>query len=436
MTKPTTDHGGPAVAPDADEAFRAKAREILADGRKVSAGVLHFIALDEIREQLGNRWEAVRDRVHDYTAKLLNKSLSAQDIWFRHGDYGYVVVFARLEMTEAKLVCAHIADSLQTALLGHRDTRQVSVRTAVLEVDGSIAIHSTQLAELLDQAASHASVPHDAAAPPAPPAPDEAQRGELPDDFSPQILFRPIFDVRNKVISTHVCRLDADTQRYVGCSFTDETERTAASFAVDLKALTDAVAVYEELYANRFRYNQVLPVHFDTMAAARRRGEYLRRCRAIPRHLLPFLAFELAGVPRGIPSSRLGEIVAALKPFGRGVFVQGGDETAADLVLYAGVGVLGVGMTLDRHHDGNRGGEKLQGFCPMVRRAGMFSYVDGVRNAAMLYAAEAAGASYLCGPAIGADSEVPEHMQRSSEEELLQRSSRRTGPGSANAIWG
>ncbi|NUB28890.1 hypothetical protein [Azospirillum brasilense] len=433
---------GPSPNQSIDDSFKERARQILAHGQTVTAGSVHLIGLDEIQKELGNRWGSVNERVHVYTERMLKKMLSPRDVWFRYGENHYIIVFAQADRKSAQLTCSKVMESLHQALLGHADTRRITVKTAVVDIGGGVALDTARLADLLKDAihkpediAAASPPPTDGAIPAA-----EARRPhwtEMPADtitpqLRPKVLFRPVFDVKHKVVSTYCCRTDADTARYLNLMDSFDPEREEAVFDLDMETLSLAVSTYNELYANKFRYAQTIPVHFGTLASSRRRREYIQACRMIPRVLMPFLAFELDGLPAGVPYGRLAEIVAMLRPFARAAMVIL-HEDAGDLSVYATAGIKGVGLRLDGREDEPHILERLQTFCPGPRKFGMFAYVDGVRTPVELEAAEAAGAAYLSGPIIGEDSEVPEHMKRCTERQLLQRSRRRRRP---DTPWG
>ncbi|TWA90576.1 hypothetical protein FBY14_10478 [Azospirillum brasilense] len=437
-----TPSSAPSSTQSIDESFKERARQILSHGQTITAGSVHLIGLDEIRKELGDRWESVNERVHVYTERMLKKVLSPRDVWFRYGENHYIIVFAQADRRSAQLTCSKVMESLHQALLGHADTRRITVKTAVVDVGGGVALDTARLADLLKDAvhgpegtAAASPPPTDAAVPAV-----EARRThwtEMPADtvtpqLRPKVLFRPVFDVKHKVVSTYCCRTDADTARYLNCMDAFDPEREEAVFDLDMETLSLAVSTYNELYANKFRYAQTIPVHFGTLASSRRRREYIQACRMIPRVLMPFLAFELDGLPTGVPYGRLAEIVAMLRPFARAAMVILHDD-AGDLSVYATAGVKGVGLRLDGREDEPHILERVQTFCPGPRKFGMFAYVDGVRTPVELEAAEAAGAAYLSGPIVGEDSEVPEHMKRCTERQLLQRSRRRRHHG---APWG
>jgi len=400
-----------------ENSFKSCATDILAGRHKITAGSVHLIGLDDIREELGERWDGVKDRVHGYAERLFHKFLSPQDHWFRHGDDHYIIAFALTDKTAAQLICSKIVEHLHRSLLGHADTRRITVTSAVMTVDGRVALDSARLEDVLRNAVAGLENAEETAGP-ATPAPGPAAAAPA---FHPNVRFRPIFDVQHKVVSTFVSRPAPDTARFIHGIMGFEAQHEEAAFALDMESLAQSVGTYNELYANKFRYAQTITVHFATMASARRRREYVEACRAIPHHLLPFLAFELEGLPHGVPLVRLAEIVAMLRPFGRAVMVMTRDEDLRDLPGYAKAGIKGVGIRLDIGEAGQPCVERMQAFCQAARRFGMFTYVDGVRTAAQLAAAEAAGAAYLCGPMIGEDAEVPEHMRRCTEQQMIRR---------------
>lgn len=424
-----------------DAAFRDKARNILSSGRTVTAGAVHLIGLEDIRDHLGKRWETVKDRVQDYTGRLLEKMLSPQDVWFRHGEAQFIIVFAHADVKAAQLICGKIVETLHQTLLGHSDTSQIIVKTALVEIDGSIAIGSARLDDLLHRAASQPERPADRTDPTAQPAtaqptaqsvaqPEAEERQRLsPTDFAfgngeppprPKVLFRPVYDVRNKVISTYTCRPDLHTCRHINQITVDDVLQEEAIFDYDMETLCHAVRTYNELYKNKFRYAQTIPVHFETLASVRRRREYLQSCRMIPNCLIPFLAFELEGLPQGIPNGRLAEMVTMLRPFGRATIVILREENA-DIATYANAGVKGVGLAMDFRDGDQRCIDRINAFCPVPRKHGLFAYLDGIRNVEQFQAAIEAGAAYVGGAVVGKDSDVPEHMRRCTERQMLMR---------------
>ena len=140
----------------------------------------------------------------------------------------------------------------------------------------------------------------------------------------------------------------------------------------------------------------------------------------IPNYLIPFLAFEFEGLPQGIPNGRLAEMVTMLRPFGRAAIVILREYTT-DIAVYANAGVKGVGLSMDFRDGDQRCIDKINAFCPAPRKHGLFAYLDGVRNVEQFQAAIEAGAAYIGGAVVGKDSDVPEHMRRCTERQMLMR---------------
>jgi pentose-5-phosphate-3-epimerase len=128
----------------------------------------------------------------------------------------------------------------------------------------------------------------------------------------------------------------------------------------------------------------------------------------------------LEDLPPGVPHGRLAELVTMLKPCGHAVIAAVGDAPT-DLASYAQAGIRGVCLTLEPGLFGTHAMRRLRTICGTARKYNLFIFVDGVRTAEMLQAAEEAGASYLAGTMIGSDTDVPEHMHRCTETELIFR---------------
>ncbi|WP_044560964.1 GGDEF domain-containing protein [Azospirillum sp. B4] len=138
---------------------------ILARQARVSAGSVHLLGLESLKERLGARWPAVRDRVRQLVERLLSQVLGAHDAAFPYGPDTYLVVFARLDEREAGLVCARILQDLQLMLLGDADTSSIVVRTAVRQVTGDLVMKPQRLADLLS-AATAAPASEEGSSPP------------------------------------------------------------------------------------------------------------------------------------------------------------------------------------------------------------------------------------------------------------------------------
>lgn len=400
-------------------------RQLLAGGSRHAAGSIQLIGLSVLRTELGDRWNSVKARVHDQTERLLDRHLAPSDVWLRADEANYLVVFATLDRQAGELVSGRIVAELHRLMLGSADTSRIAVRSIVTEIDGHLVVEEKSLDQLM------ASLLQQSAA--SPPSVTEAGEGRpvgatAPSEleaFRPDICFRAVFDVSHKVLSTYVCHPDGATKRLLGAVSNDELRYEERMFEADVEVLRRSVEIYGELYQNSFRYMQNVTVGFSTLSVGRYRREYLSVCHEIPVHLRPFMVFVLRGVPPGVPYGRVAEITTILKSYCRAILVLI-DDGAPNLSAFAQAGVRGLGVTIQPGEPETRAANRINSLGTHVRRHGMLFFVDGIRTAAMLRVAEDAGASYVAGPLIGGEIDVPEHMKHVTERELIQRSAKLT----------
>ncbi|AWB09282.1 hypothetical protein A6A40_29045 (plasmid) [Azospirillum humicireducens] len=400
-------------------------RQLLAGGNRHAAGSIQLVGLNALRTELGDRWNSVKARVHDQTERLLDRHLAPTDVWLRADEANYLVVFATLDRQAGELISGRIVAELHRIMLGSADTSRIAVRSIVTEIDGHLAVEMTTLDQLManllvQSAASPKSVTEaDEGRPAAPTVASELVA------FLPGICFRPVFDVSHKVLSTYVCHPDGATKRQLSALSNDEMRLEEHIFESDVEVLRRSIEIYGELYQNSFRYMQNVTVGFSTLSIGRYRRDYLAICHEIPVHLLPFMVFVLRGVPPGVPYGRVAEITTILKPYCRAILVLI-DDGVPNLAAFAQAGVRGLGVTIQPGEPEIRAANRINTLGAHVRRHGMLFFVDGIRTATMLRVAEEAGASYVAGPLIGGETDVPEHMKHVTERELIQRSAKLT----------
>lgn len=428
--------------------IRQQLRRLFESQATVTAGCIHFMGLASLRQRLGPRWSAVKDRVLQLAERLIARHLSAQDVWFRYGEDSFVIVFNRLNKLEAQLVCAKIIEQLHGFLLGDADAREIVIETVVFDVGEDVTIGRASLAQLLSAATQAVGpegqpIPSPAGADGAPPLPVLAPPdGATAPSILPQavariaaswqeerleplrILFRPVWDAKHQVMSTFIVRPNRPRPGRSdawGYEVLADPQDLGAVLDLDLEVLSHSVAIFQELYQNRFRFVLSLPLHFETLAVAARRRQYLQLCRVIPRHLAPLLMFHLVELPKGIPYSRLMELLNAVRPFCRGAMAVT-DFDCTDHATYAMAGIRAAGVVLHHLSDAGRLPTDIAKFAAMLQKVRLQSFLDEIPTHEILVLAEAAGVSYLSGDAVGAWAEVPSHMTRVSRDELLARS--------------
>ncbi|WP_431857259.1 hypothetical protein [Azospirillum sp.] len=430
----------PASEPEADQGvpldtveFRHKARQILQTHSSMAAGVVHLLGLDQIREAVGEKWPLISERVHDLAARMLQKHLGPNDAWIRYDNANYLVVFSGRDKAAAQLVCGKIKAELHELLLGRSETSTITVKTATIDLEGQVLVETQRLSELLDAFATQAAAAaectgcthrgEDAEPPCIGTGQELAQKLGLAGKSEPEFMYRPVWDAYAQVISTYVCEaflVRPGFNRVRGYDVLYDQENFDDILDLDMKTFSEAVATYNELFQNRFRFVLTIPVHFETLANTKRRREYWQLFRMTPKYLIPFLAFELVSLPPKIPFGRLSEIVNILRTSCRTVIARTGSELP-DLPTYVQGGVKAVGLDICAHADGAKVRQDIERFGAVCRKAGIVPYADGVRTPSMLEAADKAAFKYLAGPLIGEADSFPQHMARCSEREILMR---------------
>lgn len=406
---------GDAKPPMADNNAADALRRIFSRRDPAQAGSIHLMGLESLQARLGGRWHAVADRVHLLTARLLEGYLSPHDTWFRHGGEAYVVVFAQLGPEQARLICAKVVEELQIMLLGEADTASIMVRTAVHEIGSDVMMVPSSLKQMLDDATMRlARETTEASAQLDTPV---GIRGRYQQDAGPvEVRYRPVWDVKQQVVSVfsvRSCRLREGRSPVWGYDGLEDPEDPQQILAMDMQLIREAVGEALELYENRFRFFLSVPVHFESLAVLGRRRDLVAMLQSIPAHMRSFMTYHLYGVPAGVPTGRLAEMVGTLRPYGRTVMVVV-DPGSNDLPTLAAAGARVACVLLPPGSSADRCRSDLLRFGAVAAKNRLLTSVEGVDSLAMEALCEEAGISFLSGELIGGWAEVPEHAARRS----------------------
>lgn len=142
----------------AELAFERRLAELLA-GRPaedaVVGGKVTLLDLGDLRARLGAKWPRYEERIHHAVNETLKRRLTEKDLFTRHGEDAYLVVFGESTEVEAKLKSALIAQEITKKFIGDADQGQgqlISVQTVVTTVDGRLARQNVDFVQSLDQA--------------------------------------------------------------------------------------------------------------------------------------------------------------------------------------------------------------------------------------------------------------------------------------------
>jgi hypothetical protein len=150
-----------------------------------------------------------------------------------------------------------------------------------------------------------------------------ASQGRLPEQ-NIELSFVPVHDLRQRRVSAFFCSPVSDVpgaSRAYGYRAFQRTDRHEWPL-VDRAILAYAVKFARRLTASGIVAAVGTSVNFETLAWSQGRKIYSQALRAIGASDFPFLILKIDDVPAGTPPSRLAEILSAVRPLVKRVFVH------------------------------------------------------------------------------------------------------------------
>lgn len=387
-------------------------REILSHYRREAFNRVYMIDLATIRARLGERWDAVSDKVLGITRQSIERHLAAADMTAPYGEHMFLVVFSHLGQREAELKCLLIAREVGRRLVGSDEASDVvRVRTVAIQDNGDIAYAD------VDLAASADALRHEvgAAAIRGLTALPRLATASLPHWDQLQFIYRPLLSLRGMVVSTFIAVPihPVGANRYASghavlpnpaddCQIADLDMVMLAKIITDLK-LTDEKDIRALL---------CLPVHFHTLSIPRFRDLYLETCRQYLPTLTSRLIFELVGLPDGVVQSRLHDLVAALRPHSRAVIARV-PLKQRDFAAFRLAGLHAVGTDIYYAKEPEEVlMHSMDHFIDKAEREGLKTYIHGLRSVSLATAAISSGFDYIDGYSLTSVVNIPKRPLR------------------------
>lgn len=366
-----------------------------ANSPTVMAGSIQLLGLAEIKQEWGARWSAVADIACRIAEQTIQRHISAEDAYQRHGEEAFVLCFASSDKARAEAKTRTIAEEISTLLARQTPQINLQVDQTVAEVEwadidnGGAESIADQIARELRQVRERA----EAAA--------QAWRSKLM--CTAAIRFGPILHPPRRTITGYRAMLNEETgthamQRLAGVTTPEELRSTLHE--LDCLIVGRAIKALDRLLHAGGMAHMLVPVNYNSLSNRVAREKYLNLCRDIPQYYKNFLLFEVYGAAHGTPVSRLVEIALALKPYGRGVLVELPDSSR-QLPERASACLLGV--SVDAKSLPRNVGEATTALTRLVSTATALNlkvFVHGVDTLGILKAAQKAGADYVDGHAV------------------------------------
>lgn len=421
------------------ELGEARARERLSamlDGaERVVGGGFQLLGLDRIKARLGDAWPRRREHIVETATRIIAQHLAPQDLLLRVAETQFLVMFGNIDPERAKLKCGMIAKAISDRFEGESDLSSIEVRSVVREVDGSIRLQKDRMDQLIAQmmagdagervSETAADTPGGAAL-----AGDVPQRDASPgeDPFAclqeltvDRVAFeyREMLDPKRQALAsfrTVPFWTGAFGRRYDDYRLLDAFNGAPEEFIplLDRRQIEATVRTMAAYFGRRQRAVFVTSVHFYSLSHMPSRMALAALLSRIPRDFVPYLVLGIDGLPEGVPSSRVSEFVATLKPHSRQVTVSVGIDAGA-IGLSGGTGVYGVTIDATRvFARENQVIRRINRFASQAEKLGLKIGVRGIRSSSVLLACVAAGCEWIEGPMIGEPTAEPPPATRFS----------------------
>jgi len=279
------------------------------------AGKIKLIGLEEVRAALGPRWPAVSSRVMASAEHVIRRRCGSSDSWSRTPDGGFLICFGDATEQEAAFRAAVIAREIRVRLIGEGEQAQTAYVTAIT---GSV-----ELPDQPDRSPDMLAV-----------AIGERLAARLTEiEGRARETLRQAIDsatcemtaVRSRQMGEivgHFATLPRTLEHALDCALAALPMRESQAFDLDRLVLgVAAVQVVGKLAAGN-AHPIMVAVDFEVFLDRQRTERYVAACQQLDPRLRSRLILVLAGMPSGVPKSRVLECVMRLTPFCHAVGFQ------------------------------------------------------------------------------------------------------------------
>jgi hypothetical protein len=397
-------------------------RNLVPAGRDPTAkpGQVNLISIARIKARLGSQWPHHAIKADRIARNAIERYLLPGDIYARWKDEGYIAVFATLDIHQAQIKAKLIGDEITEKLLGEEGSDLADVRAVEVQPDGSVTFSDVPSFDHLVAVSANDSTEADAetrtlsAIGPAIDA-EPLPLGAAPRSGDPladiSFNYRPSWDPTRGVIAAYLCvpmlpdGPGGARQREASIVLAD----SAALANLDFAVLDHVIGVLDRLVRAKRRLLVTVPVTFETLASAAHRRRYIDILRTkLAADAASLLVIELVSVPDGVPQARLLEISSPLRAQARAVIARLRPDTT-EFGQFAGSRIAAVGCDLGRASGSELAFmQQLSRFSRGATKAGVATYLRGVRSLSLATAALGAGFAHLDGDAIALPVDQPQ----------------------------
>ena len=272
------------------------------------AGKIKMIGLEEVKQSLGARWEAVAARAMASAEHVIRRHCGACDTFSRTSDGGFLICFADATEDEATFRAAALGREIRARLVGEGETEETaSVSTVAASVslpdvpgqsaDALAAIIGDRLNSQLAQIETKARQTLEAAL------------------HTTACRIEPIRNRRTRQIVAQYAKLPQDLERCIHSAYSALPAKDRQNFDFDRLVLGIAAQLAVAQIAAGASLLTLVNLDFDVFLDRRRADRYLAACEALDTRLRERLVVVLCGIPKSLPKSRILECILRLRPF-------------------------------------------------------------------------------------------------------------------------
>jgi PAS domain S-box-containing protein len=299
------------------------------------AGKIRLIGLDEVKEALGSRWNAVAARALASAEHVIRRRCGPRDTYSRTPDGGFLICFGDSTEDEASFRAAMIAREIKTKLIGEGETEgtaHVSGVAAAVNVPEGPDQSADKLAAAINERLNGRLTQIETQA-----------RETLRQTFHVGTCrLEPVRSTRSKTIVSQFVTLPKDIERRLQAAYSALPVAEREDFDYDRLVLGVAAERAISEIAAGGTLLMLVNVDFEAFLDRRRAERYVAACQALDARLRQRLVLILSNMPKGLPRSRVLECVLRVRPLCYGVGFQsdGMDVPAVEHSLLASATVV------------------------------------------------------------------------------------------------
>jgi hypothetical protein len=367
------------------------------------AGSLQLVGLNDVRENLGARWEAISNQAIEIAELELQQQLEVTDFYRPYGDTSYLVCFSNLEQPAADHKARDIASAIRTKLAQRfpdiariQDVEHFVAAVTRASLVGESGAITDRLYGTLQR------MKHEAR--------ETARqfRATILRDF--QVQYSPIWHTAKQVVILNRCQLDLAA----GCrtlaqfqALADPLQLKRVGAELDLLLLTKSLETLHAMLRSRRGTGFVVPVTFRTVDDPVTRGEYIHLLSFIPDTYRKYIILEVCGLPETARAAQLREITSLTRGLAKGTAIEFevNDQRLPDL-LVEDAWAASVNLTGANSLDPELA-LQLRRFATTAQASCARTFAHGANSIGLALAALEAGINYVDGPAIHGPTKEP-----------------------------